>query len=164
MPRFFLASHGTALVACNATVVGRVDLSADVSVWYGCVLRGDDAAIRIGAFTNVQDLTVIHGDPGEDIDIGQHVTVGHRAMLHMRSIGDRALIGMGAILLARSVIGRECIIAAGALVPEGKVIPDRSVVVGVPGKIVRQVTDDEARGFVKHAEKYRHLAETHRHG
>jgi len=150
-----------AFIATNAVVVGRVTLAPQSSVWYGCVLRGDDAAIRIGTFTNVQDLMVIHGDPGEDIDIGAHVTIGHRALLHMKAIGDRTLIGMGAILLARSTIGRECIVAAGALIPEGKTIPDRSVVVGVPGKIVRQVTDEEAAGFVKHAEKYCRLAESH---
>src|SRR5262245_11394190 len=158
---FALELRDGAFVATNAVVVGRVTLAANSSVWYGCVLRGDDAAIRVGTFTNVQDLTIMHGDPGEDIEIGSHVTIGHRALLHMKSIGDRTLIGMGAILLARSTIGRECIIAAGALIPEGKSIPDRSVVVGVPGKIVRQVTDEEAAGFVKHAEKYCRLAESH---
>ena len=141
-------------LATNATLVHDVRIGRDSSIWYGCVVRGDVASITIGARTNLQDLTVVHPETGEPVTIGDDVTVGHRAILHMRTLGSGTLVGMGAILLAHSHIGKECIIGAGALVPEGRTIPDRSVVIGMPGRIVRQVSDEEALHLKEHALGY----------
>ena len=141
-------------LATNATLVHDVRIGRDSSIWYGCVVRGDVASITIGERTNLQDLTVVHPETGEPVEIGDDVTVGHRAILHMRTLGSGTLVGMGAILLAHSHIGQGCIIGAGALVPEGRTIPDRSVVIGMPGRIVRQVSDEEAAGLKKHALGY----------
>lgn len=141
-------------VATNAALIHQVKVGAESSIWYGCVVRGDVATITIGARTNLQDLTVVHPETDEPVEIGDDVTVGHRAILHMRTLGSGTLVGMGAILLAHSHIGKSCIIGAGALVPEGRTIPDRSVVIGMPGKIVRQVTDEEAAHLIEHAAGY----------
>ena len=151
---FRMVDRGGFYVATNAAVIRDVRIGKDSSIWYGCVVRGDVASITIGARTNIQDLTVIHPETGEPVTIGDDVTVGHRAILHMRELGSGTLVGMGAILLAHSRIGRECIIGAGALVPEGRTIPDRSLVIGMPGKVVRQVTDEEAAHLVRHARNY----------
>lgn len=145
---------GHAWVADNAVLVGKVHLAADVNLWFHCVLRGDDAAIHVGARTNIQDLSMVHPEPNDDMWIGEEVTVGHRAMLHGKKIGDRCLIGMGAILLGWSEIGEECIIAAGALVREHSKIPPRSLVVGVPGKVIRSVTPEEIASMRPSAEGY----------
>ncbi len=139
--------EGGGYVAKGATVLADVTLGEDASIWFGCVVRGDDAPIRIGARTNIQDGTVIHPDPGVPYDIGANITVGHRCMLHGATIGDGCLIGMGAILLAGSVIGEECLIAAGTVVKENMVVPPRSLVVGLPGRIVRSLTDEEVEGI-----------------
>jgi carbonic anhydrase/acetyltransferase-like protein (isoleucine patch superfamily) len=141
-------------VATNAVVVHDVRVGRESSIWYGCVVRGDVASITIGARTNVQDLTVVHPETDAPMTIGDDVTVGHRAILHMRELGSGTLVGMGAILLAHARIGKECIIGAGALVPEGRTIPDRSLVIGMPGKVVRQVTDEEAAQLRRHALNY----------
>ena len=151
---FRMERRGACFVATNATLVHQVTIGADSSIWYGCVVRGDVASITIGERTNVQDLTVIHPETDEPVTIGDDVTVGHRAMLHMRTLGAGTLVGMGAILLAHSHVGKECIIGAGALIPEGRTIPDRSVVIGMPGKIVRQVSDAEAAHLRQHALNY----------
>lgn len=151
---FRMERRGGFWVASNAVLVQQVSLGPDSSIWYGCVVRGDVASITIGARTNIQDLTVIHPETDEPVVIGDDVTVGHRAILHMRTLGSGTLVGMGAILLAHSHVGRGCIIGAGALIPEGRTIPDRSVVVGMPGKIVRQVSDEEAAGLIRHAAAY----------
>jgi carbonic anhydrase/acetyltransferase-like protein (isoleucine patch superfamily) len=151
---FRMEKRGDFYVATNATLVHDVKLGKDASVWYGCVVRGDVASITIGERTNLQDLTVVHPETGEPVTIGDDVTVGHRALLHMRTLGSGTLVGMGAILLAHSHIGKECIIGAGALVLEGRTIPDRSVVLGSPGKVVRQVTDAEAAHLREHARGY----------
>lgn len=156
---------GEAFVAENAAVMGDVTLGIGASVWFGCVLRGDDAAIRIGDRTNIQDLTMVHPDPGVPYEIGEDITVGHRAILHGKVIGDRCLIGMGAILLSGSVIGQECIIGAGAVIPEGRIIPPRSLVLGMPGKIVRQVTDEDVEKLIMFAaEEYVRKSEMHAGG
>jgi len=157
----FLEDRGGFYVAHNATISMNVSIAEESSIWYGCVVRGDVAAIRIGRFTNVQDLTVIHPEHGVNVDIGDHVTIGHRAICHMKSLGSGSLVGMGAILMAYSVIGRECIIGAGALIPEGREIPDRSLVIGVPGKVVRTVTDAEASHLKEHAIEYARTARMH---
>lgn len=145
---------GGAFVATNAIVTGDVTLGADAGIWFGCVVRGDDAPLTIGARTNVQDLTVVHADTGTPNVIGSDVTIGHRAVLHGARVGDRCLIGMGAILLGGSVIGDESLVAAGAVVKEGAQIPPRSLVAGVPAKVLRQLTDEEVRSIAASADLY----------
>ncbi|MED5330442.1 MAG: gamma carbonic anhydrase family protein [Planctomycetota bacterium] len=162
MTHAHLMPREDALVATNAVVCGDVSLGACASIWYGCVVRGDCDRVTIGEYTNVQDLSVIHSDTGVPNDIGAHVTIGHQAMVHGRRIGDRVLIGIGAIILGGAEIGDECIIAAGAVVKEGAQIPSRSLVAGVPGKVIRQITDDDISDFVHHAEHYWELACSHR--
>src|SRR5262249_55276596 len=139
----FRRVEGGAFVASNAVVTGDVTLGPDVGIWFACVVRGDDAPLSVGRRTNVQDLTMIHADTGVPNVIGEEVTIGHRCVLHGARVEDRCLIGMGAILLGGSVIGAESLIAAGAVVREGFAVPPRSLVAGVPGKILRSITDDE---------------------
>jgi carbonic anhydrase/acetyltransferase-like protein (isoleucine patch superfamily) len=150
-----------AFAAENATLTGDVTLGEDVGVWFGCVLRGDDAPLSVGRRSNIQDLTMIHADTGVANSIGEEVTVGHRCVLHGAVVEDRCLIGMGAVLLGGSKIGSESIIAAGAVVKEGAEIPPRSLVVGVPARVVREVTDAEvamirasAQGYVDKIAQY----------
>ncbi len=138
----------------NATVIGMVTLAAGSSVWYNAVLRGDVEPIVIGPCTNLQDNVVVHTSYGTPCRVGRNVTVGHGAILHSCDIGDNCLIGMGAILLTGCVIGEGSLIAAGALVPEDRVIPPNSVVMGCPGKVVRQTTAEERMGFALSAEHY----------
>jgi carbonic anhydrase/acetyltransferase-like protein (isoleucine patch superfamily) len=129
--------------AANAVVVDHVTVGKGSSIWFGCVLRGDIAPIVIGEYTNIQDLACVHIDPERPNRIGSYVSVAHHALCHGDEVGDFSLIGMHAVLMGGTKIGEGCIIAAGALVPENKVIPPRSVVMGVPGKVVRRVTDEE---------------------
>lgn len=150
----FRALEGGAFAAVNATVTGDVTLGRDVGIWFSCVVRGDDAPLSIGARTNVQDLTMIHADTGVPNAIGSEVTIGHRCVLHGARVEDRCLIGMGAVLLGGSVIGAGSLVAAGAVVKEGFVVPPRSLVAGVPAKIVRPLTDAEAARIVESAEGY----------
>lgn len=149
-------------IAPNATVIGDVRLGDHASVWWNAVLRADNDTIAIGANSNIQDGSVLHADAGVPLTMGAGVTVGHLAMLHGCTIGDESLIGIKAVILNRAVIGRHCIIGANALIPEGKVIPERSLVMGSPGKVVRQLTDEEvarlrlaALGYVENARRYR---------
>jgi carbonic anhydrase/acetyltransferase-like protein (isoleucine patch superfamily) len=146
--------EGGGYVAEDARVLADVTLGEDASIWFACVVRGDDAPIRIGARTNIQDGTIVHADPGVPNEIGTGTTVGHRCVLHGSKIGDNCLIGMGAILLSGSQIGDESLIAAGAVVKENMVIPPRSLVVGIPGRIVRSITDEEAASFQDSAAGY----------
>jgi len=132
-----------AWVAPTATVIGAVELAAGSSIWYGAVLRGDNDPIRIGANSNIQDNVVIHTDLGSPVTIGEGVSVGHNAVVHGAQVGDDVLIGMGAIVMNRVVVGDGSLVAAGALVPEGMVIPPRSLVVGVPARVVREMSGDE---------------------
>lgn len=153
-----------AWVAPGAVVVGDVTLESRASVWYGCVLRGDIAPIRIGARTNVQDLTMVHVDTDQPCVIGADVGIGHRAIIHGCAIEDGCLIGMGAIVLSHAVIGAGSVIAAGAVVTEGMEVPPGRLVVGVPGRIVREV-DDELRARTRMTvEHYLALSEAHREG
>lgn len=138
--------RGDALIADNATVVGDVRLGKNVGIWFGVTIRGDDAWIEIGEDTNVQDNTCVHIDVGAPMRIGKGVTIGHSAIVHGVEIGDYALIGMGSIVLGGARIGEYSIIGAGALIKEDAVIPPRSVVLGMPGKVVREVTADEMAG------------------
>ena len=153
-----LHPFGDALVASTAVVRGDVSLGPRVSIWYGTVLRGDCDRITVGEGSNVQDLTMIHADTGVPNDIGAHVTIGHGAVVHGRRVGDGVLIGIGAVVLGGAEIGDECIIAAGAVVREGAVIPPRSLVAGVPGKVLRTIDDAQAASFAAHAEHYWELA------
>jgi carbonic anhydrase/acetyltransferase-like protein (isoleucine patch superfamily) len=148
------AVEGGAWVAEGATLTGDITFGEDANVWFGCVIRGDDAAITIGRRTNIQDLTMIHCDHGVPNVIGEEVTVGHGCILHGAQVGDRCLIGMGAILLAGSRIGEGSIIGAGTVVKEGAVIPPRSLVVGLPGRILREVTEEQAAGILESAAGY----------
>ncbi|MFT3730880.1 MAG: gamma carbonic anhydrase family protein [Hyphomicrobium sp.] len=145
---------GAFWVAPNAILLGKVKLEEEASVWFGAVLRGDNELITIGARSNVQDGSVLHTDPGFPLTIGEDCTVGHMAMLHGCTIGNRSLIGIGSIIMNGAKIGEECVIGAGALVPEGKEIPARSMVLGSPGKIVRQLSDEEVERFGRGAKRY----------
>lgn len=158
MANGWMVRERDAWVATTAAVTGRVDLGPEVNVWYGAVLRGDEAPITIGARTNIQDNCVAHCDPGEPLTVGEDCVIGHGAILHGLRIGDRCLVGMGAILLQKSEIGDECLVGAGALVPEGMKVPPRSVVLGVPAKVVRKVTDEEVEEFRRSAAGYVDLA------
>ena len=149
-----LELHGGVFLADDCTVVGEVTLGRDASVWYGVVIRGDVAAIRIGDRTNVQDTAVIHPQHDEDVSIGEEVTIGHAAVVHGRVVESRCLIGIKSVLLPGSVIGEGSIVAAGALVPEGRIVPPRSLVVGMPARVVRAVTDDELAAIVDSARRY----------
>ncbi|MEX1026138.1 MAG: gamma carbonic anhydrase family protein [Planctomycetota bacterium] len=150
----FVPVPGGAYRATNATVTGDVTLGVDVGIWFGCVVRGDDAPLTIGARTNVQDLTMIHADTGVPNTIGNEVTIGHRCVLHGARVGDRALIGMGSVLLGGSVVGEEAIVAAGAVVREGFHVPPRMLVAGVPAKVIRPVSEAELAFLPKSAEGY----------
>ncbi|WP_101066529.1 gamma carbonic anhydrase family protein [Roseovarius salinarum] len=129
-------------IAPDANVIGRVILGSGASVWFGCTLRGDNEPITIGAGTNVQENTVMHTDMGYPLTVGAGCTIGHKAMLHGCTLGENTLIGMGATVLNGARVGRDCLIGAGALVTEGKEIPDGSLVMGAPGKVVRQLDAD----------------------
>ena len=139
-------------IAPTAVVIGKVKLAKNASVWWGSVLRGDNEPITVGEGSNIQDGCVLHTDPGYPLIIGRHVTVGHMAMLHGCVIGDNALIGIGAVILNGARIGANCLIGAKALIPEGKEIPDNSLVMGAPGQIKRQVSEE-------HIARMRHSAE-----
>jgi carbonic anhydrase/acetyltransferase-like protein (isoleucine patch superfamily) len=156
-----LLPRGGAFVASNAVVTDDVRLGRDCSVWYGVVIRGDCAPITIGELTNVQDNTVVHADTGVPNDIGAEVTIGHGAVVHGRRVGDGCLIGIKAVILGGAVIGEGCIIAAGAVVKENAVIPARSLVAGVPARVLRAVSDDEAATLRAHARHYLELARHH---
>ena len=153
--------RGTAFVAPNATVLGDVILEAGSSVWYGAVLRGDDGTLTLGENTNVQDNAVLHCDPGGAVSLGKNVTVGHSALVHGCTVGDGSLIGMHATLLNHCVIGKNCIIGAGALVPEGMVIPDGSVAVGVPARVIKTISAEQAAHNVENAQHYVMDAKNH---
>ena len=141
-------------VASNSVVIGKVELKQDSNIWFNVTLRGDVEPITVGEGSNVQDGSVVHSDPGCPVIIGKNVTVGHLVMLHGRVIEDDCLIGIGSTILNKAKIGKNSIIGANALVTENKVIPERSLVLGSPGKIVRQVTDEEIKSIKENAEHY----------
>jgi carbonic anhydrase/acetyltransferase-like protein (isoleucine patch superfamily) len=142
-------------IAPGAHVMGRVVLEAGASLWFGACLRGDNEEIRVGAGSNVQENCVFHTDMGYPIRIGVNCTIGHKAMLHGCIIGDGSLVGMGATILNGAMIGRGCLIGAGALIPEGKVIPDGSLVMGMPGKVVRALDATAQERLLASAAHYR---------
>ncbi|MCD6073305.1 MAG: hypothetical protein K0Q70_188 [Rhodospirillales bacterium] len=142
-----LPEDGSYFIADNATVIGNVQLGANVSIWFNTVVRGDNDCIEIGAGTNIQDNSMLHTDPGKVLSIGKNVTVGHKVILHGCTIEDDVLIGMGAIIMNDAHIRRGSIVGAGAVVTEGKEFPERSMILGAPGRAVREVTDDHLRGI-----------------
>lgn len=152
----------TAWLAPTATVIGQATIGAGASIWYGAVLRADMDTMEIGAGSNVQDNCAFHVDTGFPLRLGSGVSVGHGAIVHGATVGDNALIGMGAILLNGATIGEECLVAAGTLVPEGMEVPPRSLIAGVPGKVRRELTDDEVAKLRKNAEVYQDLRDRHR--
>lgn len=159
MPLFRLGDKAPQLgsdawVAPNATVIGDVRLGANASIWWNATLRGDNDPIEIGANSNIQDGSVLHTDEGVPMRIGANVTVGHLVMLHGCTIGDGSLIGIGSVILNRAVIGKNSIVGANTLIPEGKVFPERSLIVGSPGKVVRELSDEEVGKLQKSAGHY----------
>jgi carbonic anhydrase/acetyltransferase-like protein (isoleucine patch superfamily) len=141
-------------IADNATLIGSVILHDQSSIWYNAVVRGDSDIITIGERSNIQDAAVLHTDPGIPMTLGSNVSVGHMAMLHGCAVGDGSLIGIGAIILNRAVIGKGCLIGAGALIPEGKTFPDGVLVMGAPGRVVRELKPEEKTGLLENADVY----------
>lgn len=155
---------GDAWVAPDAQLIGRVVVEAAASIWWGAVLRGDNEEIRIGRGSNVQDLCVLHTDPGHPLVIGPDCTIGHRAILHGCRIGAGALVGMGATILNGATIGEGALIGAGALIAEGKDIPAGALVMGAPGKVVRMLDEAARAALLASAERYRANAARYRLG
>jgi len=146
-----------AYITKTAIIEGDVTVGDNVSIWYGAVLRGDLAPITVGENSNVQENSVIHVDKNCPVNIGKGVTIGHGAIIHGCTIGDNSLIGMGAIVLNGANIGKNCIIGAGALVTSNTVVPDNSLVIGSPGKVKRELTEEEIKGNKENAEEYVNL-------
>lgn len=151
-------------IAPNASVMGDVSLSDQVSIWYGAVLRGDTESITIGRGCNIQDNAVVHADPGHPTILEDYVTVGHSAIVHGAKIGEGSMIGMHSTLLNGCKIGKYCLIAAGALIREGMEIPDFSMVVGMPGKIIRTLSEEDIEWLKKSAPHYIAMSERHAAG
>ncbi len=141
-------------VAPTASLIGRIELEALSSVWFGAVLRGDNETIRVGHGSNVQDLSVLHTDMGFPLTIGENCTIGHNVVLHGCTIGSNSLVGIGAVILNGTRIGRNCIIGARTFIAENKTIPDNSMVLGTPGRVVRQVGDEESQKLTDAARLY----------
>ena len=159
-PKF--PENGDYWVAPDANVIGKVVLSKGTGIWFGATLRGDNEEIFIGQGSNIQENCVLHTDMGFPLTIGENCTIGHKAMLHGCTIGNQTLIGMGATVLNGAVIGDNCLIGAGALITEGKMIPDGSLVMGAPGKVIRQLDDvakamllASAQGYQKNMRRFR---------
>ena len=147
-------NFGENWIAPNAVVIGNVTLEKNTSVWFNATIRGDIENIHIGEGSNIQDGSVLHTDPGYPLKIGKNVTVGHLVMLHGCTIGDNSLIGIGAVILNNAKIGNNCVIGAKSLITENKEIPDNSLVVGSPGRVIRKVTDEEAKAIKENAIRY----------
>lgn len=146
-------------LAPGSKIIGNVNIKSGSSIWYNAVLRGDIAEISIGKNSNVQENSSLHVDHDAPLNIGDNVTIGHGVVLHGCTIKDNCLIGMGATILNNAVIGENSIIGAGALIPEGKEIPAGSLVVGVPGKVIRELSEENRENLIAHAEEYVKLAE-----
>jgi carbonic anhydrase/acetyltransferase-like protein (isoleucine patch superfamily) len=159
-----IVCRGDHYIAPGAIVIGSVVLGPDVSIWFNCVVRGDDDTITIGASSQLQDGCVVHVDPGLPVTVGKGVSVGHMSMLHGCEIGDGSLIGIGSVILNGARIGKNCLVGANSLVTEGKEIPDGSLVLGSPGKIVRQLSFDEIREINANANHYVRMFKRYREG
>lgn len=146
--------HPTAWMAPGAYLRGDVTLGEQTNVWYNAVLRADQEKITIGAFSNIQDNCVLHGDAGNHVTVGDHVTVGHGAILHGCTVEDKCLIGMNSVILDHAVIGEGSIVGAGAVVAAGTIVPPRSLVVGIPAKVKKTLTDEDVAGSVANADSY----------
>jgi len=149
-------------IAPNAILIGRVRIAKGASVWFGSVLRGDNDWISVGENANIQDLCILHTDPGIPLTIGANVSVGHGAVVHGATVGDNCIIGMGATLLNRARIGRNSIVGAHALIPEGKEFPDNSLLVGVPARVARTIPDSDVPMLLMNAEIYHHRWQRYR--
>jgi carbonic anhydrase/acetyltransferase-like protein (isoleucine patch superfamily) len=149
-----LPEPGIFWIAPEAVVVGRVRIKQHVSIWFGAVVRGDDEQIEIGEHSNIQDGCVLHADPGYPLIIGRNCTLGHKAVVHGCTIGDNSLIGMSATIMNGVRIGRNCLIGANSFIPENKVIPNNSLVMGAPGKVVRELDEAGIRGLSMVADQY----------
>jgi carbonic anhydrase/acetyltransferase-like protein (isoleucine patch superfamily) len=159
MPIYNLGTHTPQIdpeswIAPNATVIGQVHLARNVSIWWNATLRGDTDLISIGENSNIQDGSVLHTDPGIHLIVGRDVTVGHLVMLHGCKIGDGSLIGIGSIVLNNAVIGKSSLVGANTLIPEGKVFPERVLIVGSPGKVVRELSDEEVARLPGSSQRY----------
>jgi carbonic anhydrase/acetyltransferase-like protein (isoleucine patch superfamily) len=159
MPRYRFRGHAPQIpastyVADTASIIGHVLLGEETSVWPGAVIRADSEPIVIGERSNVQDCAVLHVDPGVPMTIGRGVTVGHQVMLHGCTIGDGTLVGIQAVVLNHVVIGRDCLVAAGAIVTERKTFPERSLIMGAPAKVVRELTDEDVALLRTSADNY----------
>lgn len=155
-------SHSSVFIATGAIVVGDVHLAEEVSVWFNAVIRGDTETLQIGARTNIQDLSMIHADPGYPVIIGEDCTIGHRVIVHGAKIGRMSLIGMGAILLNGVEVGEESIVGAGALLTQNKKFPPRSLILGSPAKVVREITEEDMESIRHGAEHYVEKAKQYR--
>ena len=144
----------SAYIAPNATVVGKVILAENSTVWFGATLRGDNEVIRIGANSNVQDGAVLHTDPGFPLSIADHVSIGHQAMMHGCTVGEGSLIGIQSVVLNGAVIGKGCLVGAGALITERKTFPDGCLIIGAPAKAVRELSAEERENLIKVAANY----------
>ncbi len=159
MPVYTLENHHPELdpqswIAPNANVIGKVRMEKNASVWWNCTLRGDRDWLIVGENSNIQDGSVLHTDFGIQLTIGKNVTVGHMVTLHGCTIGDNSLIGMGATILNNAVIGKNSLVGANTLISEGKVFPERSLIMGAPGKLIRQLTDEEVAKLPSSSVRY----------
>jgi carbonic anhydrase/acetyltransferase-like protein (isoleucine patch superfamily) len=158
------AVHATVFVAENAVVIGDVTIGAESSVWYGCVVRGDRSQVKIGARCNIQDGAIIHEAPEHAVRIGDDVSLGHGAIVHGATLGDRVLVGIRAVVLNGANVGSDCVIGAGAVVTPGMQVPDASIVIGLPGRVIRPASEEDLQLIRRTAESYvrlsrRYLAE-----
>lgn len=154
----------TAWVAEDAQVMGRIELQDDASVWFGCVLRGDNELLRVGRGSNIQDGSIVHADPGFPLTLGADVTVGHQVMLHGCTVGAGTLIGIQSVVLNGAHIGAHCLVGAGSLVTEGKAFPEGSLIMGRPAKVVRALSQDEIDNLIRMAAHYVENARRFRSG
>lgn len=159
-----LPENGDYWVAHDANVIGKVSLGEGASIWFGATLRGDNEMIDVGAGSNIQENAVLHTDMGSPLTIDAGCTVGHKAMLHGCTLGENTLVGMGAIVLNGAKVGKNCLIGAGALITENKEIPDGSLVMGAPGKVVRQLSDDQIDALKQSAVRYQQNARRFQNG
>ncbi|HQB99928.1 MAG: Carbonic anhydrase precursor [Euryarchaeota archaeon ADurb.Bin165] len=155
--------QNSAFIAPNSTIIGEVKAGSEISVWYGAVIRADKESITIGNRSNIQDNCVVHTSTGHPVTLGDDVSVGHGAILHGCTIGSTVLVGMGAVVLNGAVIGDNTIIGAGAVVTEGKEIPPGSLVLGLPGKVIRKISEEEVEKIKNNASEYVKLARIHAH-
>ena len=158
------AQFRDAFIADNATILGDVTIGRKVSIWYGAVIRADKDSVALGDWSNVQDNAVLHTSAGHPVQVGREVSIGHGAILHGCTIRDRVLVGMGAIVLNGACVGEDCLLGAGTVVTEGRDIPPGSVVVGVPGKVVKTVTEEQKDHITRNPANYWELAGRYMHG